>query len=156
MELRRILKVIVVLFAFLLIIGCSKKQMLSEEEFNDEAKKLNFEIRNISNELDREIIMKAVSAVSYDFSVEYYISSSKENADKVLNFNKDKIFRIKKTLPENDYKETKKAGNDYYKYTLSTDKIYSIVSKIENSVMYATSEVKNKKNIDLFFEKMGY
>jgi hypothetical protein len=156
MELRRILKVSVILLTCLLIIGCSNKKELTDHEFREKAENLNFEVTNISNHTDKTTTKKAFLASSTNFSVEYYIAKDEKSSDIIFDLKKNEFAKYENKVYESGFEVTKDAGNDYYKYTLKTDEFYSIISKIKNSVMYGYTKPDNKKEMDMFFKEMGY
>lgn len=72
----------------------------------------------------------------------------------------DKYFNVIKNEYENFKKSSSveefESHNNYSKYSLSTDEYYIIVTRIDNTIIFAKVSNQNKDNIIDIFNKLGY
>ena len=150
---KRITKVLLIIFMTVFISGCSTHKLYSIESYNLLLKKEKLAIYDVTKDLPSSAHIKNGSiGVSDDgWRIEYYIFEDEENAKSVYNdnklvFSKEDKISVDKYLNEENY-------NKYYAIS---DKYYMIVVRVKNSVVYAKVDKKYQTNIDNLISKMGY
>lgn len=131
------------------------KEPLSAKAFQEKMEYKDFETENIINEFqDDDSIKKAYIALEedYEYKIEFYKLDEEEDAISFYNLRResakdseDKILLTKE----------KSMGNNS-KYTLETKDKYKVVSRIENTVIYADVDLKYEDEVKEILKEMGY
>ena len=131
------------------------KQTITVSEFKDMLEDKDFEIMDAKYQFEEyDYIEKAYIALEedYDYQIEFYRLDEEEDAINFYNTNKEK-FEDSKGISEI---ETKVSMGNNSKYTLKTNGEYKVVSRIENTVIYADVDDKYEDEVKEILKEMGY
>lgn len=131
------------------------KEPITISEFKEMMEDKDFEIVDAKEQFeDYDYVKKVYIALEedYDYQIEFYKLDDEENAEYFYNINK-KIFENSKTSPS---KETNVSMGNNSKYTLTTADEYKVVSRIENTVIYADVDEKYEDEVKEILKDMGY
>lgn len=131
------------------------KQPLTVSEFKNIMEDKDFEIIDAKEQFeDIDYIEKAYIALEedYDYQIEFYRLDDEDNAIEFYKTNK-KIFEEAKGTSS---AETSVNMGNNSKYTLTTNDEYKVVSRIENTVIYANVDDKYKDELKDLLKELGY
>ena len=131
------------------------KEPISFSAFKDKMEYKDFEILDTLDQFeDYEYIKKACTALEedYEYQIEFYKLDEEDDAISFYNTKKE-ILENSKSSPSS--KTDKSMGNNS-KYTLLTGGKYKVVSRIENTVIYADVDEKYKDDIKEILKDLGY
>lgn len=151
---RRLFLLIIFTLSIFLVTGCNKKEALSANDFVDLIELNEYQTINVLNQFsDYNQVKNAFIAQNKDmtYQIEYYELDTEDNAIQFYEHNRD-IFKKEGKLKTNSEIEL----NNYQKYTQTTKTTYSIVSRINNTIVYANVKIKYKGDIDKIIETLGY
>ena len=146
--------VIVILTSIFMITGCGSKTALEPNDFVDLVEQKDYQTTNVIDQFsDYSQIKSAFIAQNkkMTYQIEYYELDTEENAKTFYTGNKD-IFKglsNKKSNTEVDLK-------NYQKYTQSTDNTYSLISRIDNTIIYVNAKIEYKDEINKIIKTLGY
>lgn len=132
------------------------KEPITAGDFKDIMEDKDFEIIDAKeNQLtEYDYVKKAYVALEedYDYQIEFYKLDEEEDAISFYNTNK-KIFESYKGSSS---AETSVSMGNNSKYTLKTNDEYKVVSRIENTVIYADVDEKYEDEVKEILKEIGY
>jgi len=132
------------------------KEPISAGDFKNIMEDKDFEIIDSKENqfADYDYIEKAYVALEedYDYQIEFYKLDEEDDAIEFYETNKE-IFEDSKG---SSVVETKKSIGNNSKYTLKTNDEYKVVSRIENTVIYADVDEKYEDEVKEILKEMGY
>ena len=131
------------------------KQPITSGDFKDIMEDKDFEIMDVLYQVeDYGYVEKAYIALEedYDYQIEFYKLDDEDDAIKFYNINKG-IFEDSKGSAS---LETKKSMGNNSKYTLKTNDEYKVVSRIEDTVIYADVDDKYEDEVKEILKEIGY
>lgn len=131
------------------------KQQLSVSEFKNIMENKDFEIVDAKDQFEAiDYIEKVYIALEedYDYQIEFYRFDEEDSAIDFYKTNK-KIFEATKGTSS---AETSANMGNNSKYTLTTNDEYKVVSRIENTVIYANVDDKYKDEVKDLLKELGY
>lgn len=150
---KNIVKVVgVFVIGCLFLTGCGNKKSITSETFQKQMEKKQYTVQDVTAAYDEETTSKALIAVNTDFQVEFYTLKNDKGANSSYDFNKSRVA-IQKIKGAKE-KEEKKAN--YIRYTLETSKVYTVISKIDKTVLYVSTDIKYKKDVDAILKDLNY
>ncbi len=138
--------------------ACKKEEEvrkpISSDSFKLVGESDDYEITDVTESLNNNKgIMKAlVARVKNKYQVEYYTLDDSEVAQKMYDRNK-KRFESQKN--DNDKAEIVETDN-YSEYKLLTRGKYKLLSKIDNTLVYADVDEQYKDSVVEFAKQLGY
>ena len=147
-----------VLFAFIALIsltGCGNKTAITAEDFKTKMEGKGYSVTDATSQFSEvDYIEKAYVALSSDqsYQIEFYQISDNDKAAGFYNNNKQ-IFEESKG---NTNVESSVSIGNHSKYTLETDGMYKIVSRIDNTVVYLNVESENKSDVQDILKELDY
>lgn len=138
--------------------ACKKEEEvrkpISSDSFKLVGESDDYEITDVTESLNNNKgIMKAlVARVKNKYQVEYYTLDDSEVAQKMYDRNK-KRFESQKN--DNDKAEIVETDN-YSEYKLLTKGKYKLLSKIDNTLVYADVDEQYKDSVVEFAKHLGY
>lgn len=151
---KRLLLFTTFLFTIFFITACSTKTPLNSNDFVDLIEQNEYKTTNVINQFtDYTQIKNAFIAQDkgMNYQIEYYELDTIDSAKSFYKGNKE-IFQKQ----ENIKSHTKVDLDNYEKYTQSTDTVYSSISRIDNTVVYANVKIEYKDKIIEIIKKLGY
>lgn len=148
-------KIVLVLISVILVVGltgCVSSRTISEKKALDEFSKNGFTTLDITSELKDVNIKSAYAVNNGKIQIEYYIYKNKEVAKKVYKYDKEEF---KKTKSKRS-KEKETSGKIYDKYTLTLSDTYDVVTRKDNTLIYASVSLNDMKVLKKMLGKIGY
>lgn len=131
------------------------KEPITAHDFKDKMEYKDFEIIDAIDQFeDYDYIEKAYIALEedYEYKIEFYKLDEEDDAIRFYNINKE-VFDDSKGSSS---AETSVSMGNNSKYTLKTKDEYKVVSRIENTVMYADVDEKYEDEVKEILKEMGY
>ena len=148
-------KLILLLLLILVIItGCSKKTPLNSIDFVDLIEQNEYKTTNVKDQFsDYSQIQNAFIAQNKEmtYQIEYYELDTIDNAKSFYNGNKDRFKKMEKVKV---YKNIDL--DNYEKYVQNTDSVFSLIARIDNTIVYANTKIEYKDEVQDIVEKLGY
>ena len=136
----------------LFLVGCSNKTKIEGSKFREEMEKNGYiVIDTIVSQDDSEKNFVAQEKEG-KYQIEFYELSSKDKA-------KEKFSNYKKGIDNentNNFKKKSVKTGNYEKYTLETDDIYFLISRIDNTMIYLSVDTEYKNDINKIIKELGY
>lgn len=150
------IKIFVLLILLLFTAACStsiKKESIDEEDFIRIMKGEGFNVVSVKEQFTQyNYIEEAYVATNNNYKIEFYELEEDNYAVDFYETNK-KIFEETRSNTSvylnEDYPESNK-------YTLTTDKEYKVISRIEDTVVYLNMDKKYKDEASDILKKLGY
>lgn len=143
-----------IITGFYFFIKLNNKETLSEQEFKNIIEKLSYNVENIKENFSKYDEIKSILKVQEEnkYEILYIIFESDSEAKRYFN-NARYLFS-----PQNDTNYINSYINfkNYSKYTFSQDDKYSSITRIKNTILYAISKPKNKKEIKKIIKELNY
>ena len=151
---KNVIKVVsVFIISCFLLTGCGgNKKSITADTFQNEMEKKNYTVQDVTATYDEETTSKALFAVNTEYQIEFYALKNGAGAKSSYDFNKSRVV-IQKTK---DAKEKEVKKGNYVYYTLESSKVYTVISKVDNTVIYASTDSKHKKEIEEVIKNLGY
>ena len=151
---KKLLLVFILLLGVFTITGCTTKTPLTTNDFVDLVEQNNYKTTNVTEQFSTYAQIKN-AFVAQDsemrYQIEYYELDTNENAKSFFEGNK-KIFEKQSNIKSH----TSVNLNNYNKYSQSTKTVYSVISRIDNTVVYANVKIEYKKEVQDIIKKLGY
>ena len=158
-------KIIFIILAVFLVLGVGvfalflflnrEKESMSGSEFKSFMEKNNYVVIDTKSQFSNyDYIVKSYLATKsdYSFKIEFYELSDDTYAINFYN-NNMKIFEQEN---KDNYAKINVSLKNYSKYTLSTDKKFKVVSRIDNTVAFVNVDNKYKDEVNKLLKDMGY
>lgn len=149
---KKIILGIITIFIMLLLTGCGNRKALTNNEFSEILGLEGFAITDVTALMEDENIEVLAAANNNNYQLEYHIYKTTAAAKKAYEGNKKSFETYKK----GNNKEKSLSGNNYDKYTLELSDEYKVVSRIDNTLVYASINLEYKKDLNIILDKLGY
>lgn len=150
-----IIAVIIVVVIILFTVLNKEKEAITANEFSTIMQSKGYTIIDAKEQFDSyDYIENAYIATlsSSDYQIEFYEMSNNDYAVSFYNNNKS-IFESSKG---NASGETSVSMANYSKYTLSTNGMYKVLSRINNTVIYMNVDSEYKDTVKSILDELGY
>ena len=151
-------KILLCLLCLFLLVGCTNKSKESKEVvsingFENAGNNNGFNITdNTSSYADVDYVLEARAASLDDATVEMVVYTDIENAKKVQDDQIEKFKKIKNTAtPLN-----KEEGENYYKFWMVSNGYYMVSSRVDNTLIFCKTLLKNKEKVEAILNDLGY
>lgn len=144
-----------ILFLFLILfclVGCKRKEALEPDVFKKKVEEKGYVVQDVTDKKDIEVTTIALLALHSNYEIEFYKLNSEESSISTYNMITSKLEEQKKQ----NSKEKKERKKNSQKYILETNKIYAIVSKIDNTIVYGFTTLEHKKMLQEDIKSLGY
>ena len=144
-----------ILISLLLITGCgdSVRAVGNVDSFRNAATKNSLIVSdNMVNYNDTDYIKEALLAGGQDLSIEMIVY---ENEDDAINV-QDSHIKTFANMKSTSEIVKKNKGTNYYKYTMISNGYYLVTSRIDNTLIFTKTLLKNKDIVDSILNEMGY
>ena len=151
---KKIVLMTTLIISIFLITGCSTKTPLNSTDFVDLIEQNDYKTTNVINQFsDYTQIKNAFIAQDKEmrYQIEYYELDTEESAKSFYKGNKAIFQKL-----ENIKSRTKVDLKNYEKYAQSTDSVYSSISRIDNTIVYANVKIEYKDEVIEIIKKLGY
>lgn len=152
-NMRKIISVIAGLVLALNLTGCgSNAEPVTAEEFTAKMTEKGYQVVDATDKMEEGYVESVTVALKDDFQIEFFVLPSSEQALNAYYENKAKFEEQKSTISANVNFNVGKVSN----YRLSTDDGYFVVSRIDNTFIYAAVEKKHKEEVSKIIKELGY
>lgn len=144
----------VLLVAMMLFTSCSKTAA-TNDSFESLASENGLEIVDATDQFsDYDFVEKVTIAISDDgsYQFEFYVLSEESNAQSFFAENKA-IFEQAIT---GTHTESSASGDNFSKYTATTDDKYMFLEYIDNTALYINVDKSYKSQAEEFIKGLGY
>lgn len=136
-------------------VGCSKKDPVTSQVFNDTMTQGGYTINDVQEQYDDlGFVTEAYIAVdeTKSYQIEFYVLSDNERAVKMFEGNKQNLEENK----DSSHISTSVSAGNHGKYTLTADGEYVLISRIDNTVIFAKNSDEYKDAVNTAVEALGY
>ena len=146
--------IILLLIAIFLITGCSiHKTAISSNDFENITNENEYYYFDVSEKFKDDNKVKSASmAATTVWQTEFYVLNNKTSAIEMFESNKQ-VAEVEKT--NTSYEETKK-GTNYESYSLTTNKTYTYICRVDNTIIFSRVPVEYRGKTKSFVKKLGY
>ncbi len=148
-------KGLTVFFTFFILMtftACGKREALSLEEFNTIMEAEGYTITDATGQIAPKQITAISLALKDSYQIEFYVFTDADTAASVYAQNKS-VFEENK--PSGHVELYKNIGNYGY-YSLTADGVYYLLSRVDNTMLYAVADAAYKSEINAMVKKIGY
>ena len=130
------------------------KKPITTSEFISIMENNGYSVIDTKSQNVEDYIKKSSKAISNreEYQIEFYEFSNVAYATQFYNNNVIKLMEDR----NKSFTETNRGGKNFSKYILSTDEYYSIVSRIDNTVIYLNVNLQYNSEITSVLDKLGY
>lgn len=135
--------------------GCAKKDPVTSQVFDDTMTQSGYTIKDIKEQYsDLDFITEAYLAVdeTESYQIEFYVLSDKDRAVKMFEGNKQNFEENK----DASHLSTSVSAGNHGKYTLTADGEYVLISRIDNTLIFAKTSADYKDAVNTAVEALGY
>ena len=147
--------IILVILGVIFINLNKEKTSITASSFYTTMSQKGYSVQDATSQIsDYDYVQQVYIAVSNDYSyqIEFYELSDDSYATRFYNNNKS-IFESSKG---NASAETSVSLKNYSKYTLASSGKYSVVSRIDNTVIYVNVDAEYKDTVKAVLDELGY
>ncbi len=151
-------KFLILIFAIFLLIGCTKESKESKEvravsDFENASTNNGFSVvDNINNYMGVDYITDAKKVELGNTSIEMVVYTDSDSAKKVQDEQIEAFKKVKNTATT----ENKEKGTNYYKFWMVSNGYYMVSSRIDNTLIFCKTELKNKETVEKILSDLNY
>ena len=149
-------KTVFILMLFLVLFtsacGAKARTPITAEEFVRKMETAGFTLVDATDQFEEGQVESVHIAVGENYQVEFYIVPSVEQAKRAFAENKGDMEAAKGSASSN---KTVQLAN-YSSFSQTSDGIYSLVSRTDNTFIYVNTESEYKKEISDIIKDLGY
>jgi len=147
-------KIFLICFILLFICGCgsSVRNVGNTNQFENSVIKNELIVEDNMHNYTANYIKEAILGTKDDITIEMVVYDNLDNATQVQNSQIDTFMKMKSTGSA----IKKEKGNNYYKFTMVSNGYYLVSSRIENTLIFTQTLLKNKDKVDSILNEMGY
>jgi len=145
-------KILTISFVLLASWGCASKTSITTNAFSVILKKHDFEIIDISEQYKKYEDIKTIfiGKNKEKYQIEYYVLKDEETTKKIFNKNLNNLSSLSSGV------KTKTEGDNFIKYTITTNTYYVVLSKVENTFIYVETPSEYQTEINEILKEMNY
>ena len=150
---KKILLLVILFISIFCLTGCDDRTPLSTKEFTAEMEKKGYTVSDATEQFADYSHIKGVSIASKSgYHIEFYEIEDVDKAKSVYSNNKNDIES------QNNIKQSSIEVNlgNHQKYEETSDGKYSIVIRVEKTMVYAQTDKKYKKEIVEALKEIDY
>lgn len=151
---KKILSVLLVLSMLMVLCSCSKKEALKAEDFKSSMEDLKYTITDGTSQFEKGLVNSVQLAKKDEYQIEFFVVPSIEQAQNAYKENKTNIQKAEKSSKTSSNKSVAVKNYSYYKVT--TGDTYYVISRVDNTFLYAAIPVKYKSEATDTIEELGY
>ena len=148
------IKILVLIILMVLISACSlTKEAIDEDDFNRIMISEGFKVTNVINEyVEAPYFEEAFIAEKDGYEIQFYELEDDSFAKKIYNANKQQMESAK----IGTYMESNVDLINNNKYSVDTQGTYTVVSRIDDTIVYLSVNSKFKEEVNSILKKLGY
>jgi len=137
---------------FLMSTVFSDRDPITAEEFRVEMYERGFEVQDRNDDLNQVNIEYALIANKDEKQIEFYQFANERNAIQFFNENKLKFEASKGSR----HAESSRNFANHARYSLRANDLFSVVSRIENTVIYLVVAASDREAVNDILRELGY
>ena len=138
-----------VLIVFLITACGEEKVKLDTKRFTEKISNLEFVVSDNTKLIEDKTIKGAYSAHNGKYQIEFYIFKDEKRAKEAYTSNK-------KYLENNKKKGKEKEDNTYSKYVQELTDTYNVLTRVEDTLIYASVNIEYKKDLKKVLKELNY
>ena len=150
------IRIFLLLIGVLILTACStNKKSINSTEFINMMESQGFEIVNVIDQFSGFNELKEANVALKDdssYQIEFYVMDTNDSAVKLYEHNKDLFESSKGSVSA--YTNVDLGNNN--KYTLTTDGMFKLLSRIDNTMIYLDVNSEYKDEVLNIVKKLGY
>ncbi len=146
---KKITKIFAFIAMIILLSACGEKKVLKTEDMVSKLSNNGFIVTDVTKQMEDPSVTYVASANNGKFQIEYYVFETKKQAKAAYTNNK-KSFETNKTKG----KET--SGDTYNKYVQELSDTYNVITRVDNTLLYASVNIEYKGTLKNVFKDLGY
>ena len=147
---KKYIKIVIVLLVVLILTGCgAKKTALNQKQITDKLYKLEFFVDDNTKLMEDSTMRTALSAYNSKYQIEYYIFKDEKRAKEAFQDNK-------KYFDNNGKKGKEKTKENYSKYVQELSDTYNVLTRVDNTLLYISSNIEYKSDIKKVLKELNY
>ena len=138
-----------------LLSGCQSKQALTAEDFKSKMEEKGYDLQDCTDQFEGYDFVEQVYVALDDegsYQIEFYDLSDDAHARDFFS-NNVQIFKESKS---NMSANTNVSLGNYEKYTQTDSDQFSMISRIDDTVIYVVEEKENKEAVEAVVKELGY
>lgn len=151
---KKILMMFAVLSMMILALaGCGKKTAVTPEQFKSSMESRGYQVQDATEQFpEGSGVDKVYIALKDDYQIEFYQVETAEQAKLAFSQNKADFQALKGSSDL----ETNVESDQSSKYTLKTNGMYMVISRIDNTFIYVNADGKVKQEIEEVLKELDY
>lgn len=147
-------KIIILLIVIMgTLTGCVKdKKAITAEEFTSKMEEKGFEVVDRTAQLEYIQANQCIVASNDDYQLYFYVLYSEEDAMMMHQVNKQEFKENKGKL----WSESDVNINNYNFYSITSNGMYSVISRVSDTLIYAEESKEKKGEIKSILKELGY
>jgi len=147
-------KIFLIVFVLLFFTGCGSnvKEVHNLDNFKNVVAEKELVVSDNMVNYTADYIKEAMVGIYDDLSIEMVIYDNDDNASNVQDSQIKSFMNMKST----NSVINKEKGKNYYKVTMITNGYYLVSSRIENTLIFTKTLLKNKDTVDYILDKLNY
>ncbi len=148
------IKILALMILTSLLSACSlNKEAIDEEDFNRIMINEGFDVVNVVNKYtEYPYFEEAYIAKKEGYEIQFYELENDSYAKKLYNANKQQMESEK----NGTYIDSNVELINFNKYTLDTQGTYTVVSRIDDTIIYLNVNNEYKEEVNAILKKLGY
>ncbi len=150
-----VILLVITLCSIFCMAGCTTKTAVTADEFVTLIEPTSYFISdNTEYYSDKEEILHAYVVLlgNGDHQIDFYVTDTAQSAKQMYSEHKTLLEKYK----GKDYTQTGSSGINYDTYKINTGGYYRVISRIDNTLLYANVKEIYKDEIDAILEDLGY
>ncbi len=144
----------IILISIFIVTGCSiHKNAITADEFEKIVNENEYYFFDVSEKFrDDKKVKSASMAATTVWQVEFYVLDNKTSAKEMFESNKQVAITEKTNT---SYEEVKK-GTNFESYALTTNKTYTYICRVDNTIVFSRTPVEYRNKTKSFIKKIKY
>ena len=147
---KKLLTLIMVVICLITLCGCGKKQVLSDKDISSKLSQMGFSVNDVTSSMEDSNVNVVKTANNGKYQIEYYVFKSEQMA-KTAYDNNIAMFKDNKK-----YKGNERSKDGYNRYDQKTDDYYNVVSRLGNTLVYASVNIDYKNDLKKVLNKLNF
>ena len=146
---------IFIFLGVLMLVGCvtnKELEVVTSDKFTNTMTNNSFQVvSNLDSCNGASYVTESYEATLDDIVIDFVNYTSKEDAEKVL-ANHITSFSVLKSTGASEKNET---GKNYHKYVLISNNYYMLSERIDTTLVFSKTKLKNKDALEKILEELG-
>lgn len=149
---KKYFKVISIICIIFLLTACnSEKTVLTEKQLMDKLSEFSFIVSDNKKFIEDDSMKAIYTANNGKYQIEYYVFKDEKRAKEAYESNKQYFQNSSKKE-----KGKEKIGDTYSKYTQELSDTYNVLTRVDNTLLYASINIGYKKELKKILKELNY